>query len=347
MDVASKMRRCFLVTTCLFACASHLSATVYLFVTEYSTGNLRAYDFSGPTGVPVTVPPSYTPINASTAGADGMVVAPDGRLYVNRDGGAINQRSADGSSFTVFATAPGSPTLLDLTANGTHLFSASYGTTTIYQTSLTTATVTTITGPVAAVRFDGVRIGPDGRLYAVDSSNGLIYAYDLSSSTWTTFLNAAVAGDGSQMEFSGDYVYVSRTVSGQARIYRYTLNIPGNYAAGLNAATETLIGAFGSGTATGIRIGPDGRLYANNFNTGEIWRSNVGITAMESSAYITGLSNPGSIYFTVIPEPGTLVFMSVLFATLLVQAWSMRKLVVRVNESRQRLNESSGQVSHQ
>ena len=275
---------------------------VLLFVSEYSTGNIRGYDFSGSSGVEVSLPPGYTPVGGSTAGADGMVVAADGRMYVNRDGGGIYRRSADGQSFALFTTIAGSPTLLDLAANSTHLFSTSFGTNVIYQTDLTTGTYSSIVGPVGSVRFDGVRIGPDGRLYVVDSSNGNIFAYDLASSIWSTFLISSLPGDASQMEFAGDDVYVSRTVGGEARIYRYTLNVSGNYALGLNPWSETLIGSLGMGSATGIRIGPDGRLYANNFNTGEIWRSNVGITAMEATAYISGLSYPGSIYFSVIPE---------------------------------------------
>jgi streptogramin lyase len=301
-------------------CVLSCQGQTLLFVTEYSTGNIKAYDFSGPSGVAVSLPAGYTPVGGSTAGADGMVVASDGRMYVNRDGGGIYRRSADGSSFALFTTIAGSPTLLDLTANTTHLFSASFGTNVIYRTDISTGTYTSITGPIGASQFDGVRIGPDGRLYAVDSSDGDIFAYDLSTSTWTTFLTSSLSGAASQMEILGDDVYISRTIGGQARIYRYTLNVSGNYASGLNPLSETLIGSFGTGTATGIRIGPDGRLYANNFNTGEIWRSNVGITAMEASAYITGLSSPGSIYFSVIPEVswgwfGLLVmFLSVLLA---------------------------------
>lgn len=214
--------------------------------------------------------------------------------------------------------------LLDLTRDDSYLYGARFGYNQIYRTSLSDGTVTTIAGPSDADRFDGVRIGPDGRLYAVDSSDGDIFAYDLSTSTWSTFLANSLAGDASQMEFGNDgRVFLSRTISGQARIYSYTLNVPGNYSFGLDDSSATLIGAFGSyGAATGIRMGPDGRLYANAFNAGEVWRSDVGITDMGSSSYVSGLSSPGSIYFAAIPEPAAVALLAPVLLGLL---WISRK----------------------
>lgn len=163
-----------------------------------------------------------------------------------------------------------------------------------------------------------MRVGPDGRLYVVDSSDGQIFAYDFSTSIWSPFLSAPLtAGIASQREFYGDNVFVSRTIGTEARVYRYSLWTPGDYSLGLNPASETLIGSMGAGTATGIRIGPDDRLYANNFNSGEVWRSTVGITSWETSPYVTGLSEPASIYFALIPEPlsgGILGLMLVVWA---------------------------------
>lgn len=292
-----------------FLGALEAPAQLVMFVTEYySPGNIRAFNYT--TGAPVTLPPGYTPPGGVSVGSDGMTTDSLGRLYVNRGNGTIYRRSLDGLSFSLFTTISGSPTLLDATNNGTHLFAAHFGAPNIYQVNLADGTYTTLTGPSGFSTADGVRIGPDGRLYAVDSSDGQIFAYDLATSTWSTFLSSAVSGDASQMEFYGDYVFVSRTISGQGRIYRYSLNVPGNYAAGLNPASETLIGNIGSTLATGIRIGPDNRLYANAFNNGEVWRSNVGITAMESSAFITGVSAPASIEFAMIPEPGTVSLLA-------------------------------------
>lgn len=104
-------------------------------------------------------------------------------------------------------------------------------------------------------------------------------------------------------------VFLSRTISGQGRIYSFTLNTPGDYASALDPASAVLIGSFGNSSATGIRIGPDNRLYANAFSAGEVWRSDVGITSMEASAFLTGLSQPGSIYFAAIPEPTAFVLI--------------------------------------
>jgi len=249
-----------------------------------------------------------------------MVTDAFGRLYVNRDGGTIYRRSADGLTFSPFTTISGSPTLLDLTRNSTHLFAASYGTPTIYRVSLADGTWSPLAPTSGFDTSDGVRIGPDNRLYAVDSSDGQIYAYDPATDAWSTFLaSPPTAGIASQMEFSGDYVFVSRTISGEGRIYRYSLAVPGNYAAGLNPSSETLIGSIGSTTATGIRIGPDGRLYANAFNNGEVWRSDVGITTMDASPWLTGLSSPASLYFAAIPEPGT--FGLVLLGAVIAYRW--------------------------
>lgn len=292
------------LTTALTLAIAPAAAQVHLFVSEYGTGNLRAFNYS--TGSEVTLPSGYTPVAGISTGADGMVLGADGRLFVNRGDGTISRRSVDGTTFTTFASTGGT-LLLDLTRTNTHLYAARYNYNTLYRVDLSTATVSTISGPSGALRFDGVRIGPDGRLYAVDSSDGDIFAYDLTTSTWSTFFSSGLGGDASQLEFGADgRVFVSRTIGGQARIYSYTLNTPGDYSSGINPASQTLIGSFGNGTATGIRIGPDGRLYANNFSAGQVWRSNAGITAMESSPFITGLSEPGSLYFAAIPEPGLL-----------------------------------------
>lgn len=303
----------------LGAFAQILPAQTVLFVSEYGTGNLRAYNYT--TGNSISLPSGYTPVAGSSTGADGMVTDASGRLYVNRGDGTISRRNPAGDSFSTFATISGASDLLDLTRNSTHLFAARYGFNTIYQVALADASVTTISGPSGATRFDGLRIGPDGRLYAVDSSDGDIFAYDFASSTWSTFLSSPLSGDASQIEFGSDNrVFISRTISGQARIYSYSLNVSGNFSSGLNPSSQTLIGTFGnSTTATGIRIGPDNRLYANSFNAGEVWRSNVGITAMESSAFITGLSFPGSLYFTAIPEVTPLSLLALAFGWLILR----------------------------
>jgi len=295
------------VTLPVFACVFVLSFSAFthaqvLFVSEYDTGNLRGFDYV--TGNPVSLPAGYSPVAGSSSGADGMTLGSDGRLYVSRANGTISRRSSEGTSFSTFATLAGVDFLLDLTRNSTHLFAARYNFTTIYSVAFSDASVTDISGPLGAVRFDGVRVGPDSRLYAVDSSNGNIFAYDFSTTSWSIFLSNPLAGDASQMEFGVDgRVFLSRTIGGEARIYSFTLNTPGDYASGLNPSSDVLVGSFGNSSATGIRIGPDDRLYANAFSAGEVWRSNVGITSMEASAFLTGLSQPGSIIFAAIPEP--------------------------------------------
>ena len=282
----------------LFACLVH--ADPVLLVSEYASGNIRAFDPT--TASSNALPSHYTPVGGNTSGADGMVRDTAGRLYVNRGDGTIYRRSLDGTSFSVFADL-NVDYLLDLTRNDTHLFAAQFGENVIHRIALADASISTIAGPPGTDRFDGVRIGPDGRLYAVESADGAIYAYNLTNTTWSTFLAPDNAGDASQLAFGDDgRVFLSRTIGGQARLYSYALNTPGVYTSGLNPTSQTLIGTFGNTTATGIRIGPDHRLYANAFGAGEVWRSNVGITAMEASAFITGLNEPGSIFFELDEE---------------------------------------------
>lgn len=286
----------------LFCLHPFIVSATPLLVSEYGSGNVRAFVLD--TGNEITLPAHYTPVGGNDSGADGMALDESGRLYVNHGDGTISRRSLDGTSFSIFADLE-VLYLLDLTRNETHLFAAQYAANTIFSVALSDASISTIAGPVGTDRFDGVRIGPDGRLYTVESADGGIYAYDLDTSTWSTFLAPDNAGDASQIEFGTDgRVFLSRTISGEARIYAYTFNTPGDYTSGLDASSQTLIGVYGSsGAATGIRIGPDGRLYANAFNAGEVWRSDIGITAMEATAFITGLNEPGSIFFEIESTP--------------------------------------------
>ena len=301
VDFSRRLASAGLCFICLGLAVHAAQAATLLLVSEYASGNLRAFDPA--TGAETNLPAHYSPVGGNSSGADGMSLDPEGRLFVNRGDGTIWRRSADGNSFAQFADT-GAEYLLDSTRTDTHLFAAQFAANIIWRIALSNAAVSSIAGPPAANRFDGIRIGPDGRLYAVDSLNGRIFAFDLNTSTWATFLTNALAGDASQMEFGADgRVFLSRTIGGQARLYAYTLNTPGDYSSGLNASSQTLIGTYGSGTATGIRIGPDGRLYVNAFSLGQVWRSNVGITAMEASAFLTGLQEPGSLFFESNAEP--------------------------------------------
>ncbi len=134
----------------------------------------------------------------------------------------------------------------------------------------------------------------------LDSIDGRIFAWDTSTHSWSTFLaEAGQLESASQIEFGDDgRVFVSQTLNNQPRIVAFQLYHSGDWAGGLDPDSAELIGNYSNQSgATGIRIGPDGRLYANAFNAGEVWRSNPGISAMESEAFLVNLDLPASILF--------------------------------------------------
>ena len=285
----------FLILQLLFA------GQPVMLVSEYGSGNVLGFDPVSGAGVPL--PAAFQPVAGVSGGADGMVIDDAGHLHVNREDGRIFRSDAKGQSFSLFASLPGAGDgffLLDLASNDSHLFATRFATTELYRVALADASVTLIPGPAAASRFDGVRLGPDGRIYVVDASDGRIFAWNPADPGWSAFLaDGGPIEAASQLEFGPDgRVFVSQTVNNHPRIVAYQLFAPEDWAGGLDPASMQLIGNYAAASAaTGIRIGPDGRLYANAFNAGEVWRSDPGITAMEPAAFVTGLDLPGSILF--------------------------------------------------
>ncbi|HMO36391.1 MAG TPA: PEP-CTERM sorting domain-containing protein [Gemmatales bacterium] len=268
-----------------------------LFVSSYNGGQILRYDISGTTPV----------FNYSTSSA-----ARQGRTNLDFSGGFTQLSSTNGIFY------------LDLTRNSTHLFSGLFGQG-IYRSNLDGSSPSLLIN--TSFDTDGVRIGPDGFLYVVNSSNGQVLRYNPASpGSPTTFITSSVTGIASQMEFGPDgRVYVSRTIAGQPAIYRYTPVDPLDLSLGTTG--EQLFSNFGSSgsTATGIRFGPDGRLYANDFNNSSVWRSDASLSLNSMQSYISsganGLNAPGSLYIVAVPEPATLILFgiigSVIFGILL------------------------------
>jgi len=289
------MRRLVVLALCL----PGLVFGQVLLVSEYGTGDVRGFD--PVSAVELDLGAGFAPVGGVAVGVDGMVQDGEGRLYVNRADGTIYRSTPEGDAFELFATMPGangSFFLLDLTADDAYLYSSRFGRSEIYRTALADGQVTVIDGPAAASRFDGVRIGPDGRLYAVESADGRVFALDPDSQTWSLFLaETPSTGEASQLEFDGERILVSRTVAGIGRLHSYALFDPDAPALGADPASELVIGTVGTTSVTGIRIGPDGRAWINAFAAGEVWRSDVGINALEPAPFIVGLDEPGSLWF--------------------------------------------------
>ncbi len=154
------------MTALLLAFQIVLASQPLMLVSEYGTGNLRGFDPE--TGAEIMLPEDYQPIGGVPGGADGMVMDVLGRIHVTREDGTIFRSDVEGQSFALFATMPGAGQgffLLDLTRNESHLYTTRFGATELYQVALADAEVTVIPGPSTANRLDGVRRGPDERIY--------------------------------------------------------------------------------------------------------------------------------------------------------------------------------------
>lgn len=303
-----------------------------MIVTSYNNGLILRYDVSGPT--PVFLGSTSLP----GFNVDGMAFDDLDRLLVNNSSGSvgrIGRYSTDFSTYTTLNTASG-VSFLDLDRNATHLFYGVFsgpGSGSVWRSNLDgTGLASFITTTYST---DGVRIGPGGFLYVVNSEDGSVRRYDPSTGAFLgNFITSGFSGIGSQLEFGpGNRVYVSRTIGGVATILRYDYD-PLNLAAG--ASGEAVLGTLGSGTATGLRFGPDGRLYANNFGDDSVWRTTDPVTGLTMTAtfteYVLSGSNslwgPGSIQFVPIPEPTTIT----LLAAGTLAAWSYRRRKKRQSE---------------
>lgn len=288
----------------LVGCLSNPWLQADLFVSGYNSGRIYRYD--AVTGAPLVAPGTF---DFGGGNADGMSFDALGRLHVATTDtggvGRIRRFSNDFSTVTTISTVSGA-SFLDQTSNGSHIFQATFSQ--IYRANLDGSGIAPFISPTHGT--DGIRIGPSGFLYVVNADSGLIDRYNpTTGSLVTPFLGSTgVVGIGSQMEFGPDgRVYVSRTIGGEARIYRYSRFNPSDVNSLLDPSTEELFGSLGSGLATGIRFGPDGRLYANNYGSNSVWRSNADLSITGMSVFIAsgvgGLDGPGSLIFSPIPEP--------------------------------------------
>lgn len=281
-----------------------------LYITNYNTG--RILRFNSQTGVPLASPTNF---DFGGGSADGMSFDILGRLHVattdSNGVSRIRRFSFDLSGITTISEVSG-VNFLDQTQNSTHLFQATFNE--IYRANIDGTNFTPLITP--GYGTDGIRIGPSGNLYVVNATSGLIDRYDPTTGTLlANFLGSTqVVGIGSQMEFGPDNrVYVSRTIDSEGRVYRYSRIDPNDVNSLLDPNSEELFGSLGGGLATGIRFGPDGRLYANNYGDNSVWRSGVDLSQTGMSVFISsglgGLDGPGSIIFAAIPEPASFIIL--------------------------------------
>jgi sugar lactone lactonase YvrE len=304
-----------LLATCAlaFVGAAAPASSPVIFVSSFDNGRVHQYDLA--TGSVLAVPASF---NFGGGSADGMHVDALGRLHVaTTDGGVsrIRRFNADFSGPTTISAVSG-VTFLDQTTNGSFIYQATFSG--IYRANADGSGLAPFITP--SYGTDGVRIGPDGLLYVVNTGSGTIDRFDaVTGAPAGAFLgSSSFSGQASQLDFGPDgRVYVSRTIGGVGHILRYSRFNPLDPTSPLDPSSEQVFGTIGGGLATGIRFGPDGRLYANNYGAGNVWRSgtDLSITGTMSvfiPAGLGGLGGPGSVQFypVAVPEPAAVLLVA-------------------------------------
>jgi hypothetical protein len=257
---------------------------------------------------------------------DGMTLDGQGRLYVaggdNTGAGFVRRYSADMTASVSLVSGFAAAAFLDVTAGGGHLYLAAANRPTVYRANLDGSGLTPFLNLGAGATADGVRFGAagDGRLYVVDSASGRVLRFNPASGAAETPLlgDPTGSGLGSQVDFLGrtngqgqtEYsAYLTRTLNGQAVVQRYT-----GYDSADPASTLTFAGqaTVPGNLATGLRV-ENGQVYVNAYGADQVWRFDWDLTGGQPfvAAGAGGLSGPGSVFFSPVPEPAAALPLAV------------------------------------
>jgi sugar lactone lactonase YvrE len=154
-------------------------------------------------------------------------------------------------------------------------------------------------GDVVAVDdfFEGIyRFGPDGTLLSLQRTGSF---FDRS----TPFDPFSVAVD------SHDNIFVGGTGNGGGEIREYS-----NTGIYVKTLVSDLGGVFG--TVAGLAFGPDGNLYATEYDSGVIERFSP--DGADLGVFASGLNGPVGIVVSSVPEPATFLVCGISLAALAI-----------------------------
>jgi streptogramin lyase len=265
---------------------------------------------------------TVNPTLVSLPFATGVTVGPDGLVYVDTsDPQSIGSGSTQGSVFSygynpatgqltssnLFVQYDGTPTsvfnpqgmkfgpngdlyIADLGGNGVvHL----------YDSSGTSVTTLSPAGDPTAVAFS-----PAGNLYAATSQG--IEEYDTTTDSFNTIVLAASGGPSNpaDLAFGADgKLYVLDISSADPAVYQYNTD---------GTDQSTFLTFASDFQPANFAFGPDGGLYVTgqdlDSGAGEVLRYNS--NGSFDDVFISGLTNPGFLAFTNVPEPTGLAGMA-------------------------------------
>ena len=203
----------------------------------------------------------------------GMVVGPDGDLYVVSNAGAVNRFDGDTGAFidTFVSGAPDGSQGATFGPDG-NLYVSHRDTTSVRRYDGTTGAL--IDTFATGVDANDLTFGPDGNLYVVNQAGNNVLRFD-----------------GNTGGLDGN-LYVS--------------NQQGDNVVRFDASTGTHLGNFASGgglnNAVGLGFGPSGHLYVVSNLTNSVLESN-GSTGAFLATFASGISSPTKLLFTVEPGP--------------------------------------------